>query len=45
MEPTTLEIGITAESLFEEMTLPEIEDAFAGHSCLCWAAEAEPTRE
>ncbi|XIG79627.1 hypothetical protein C1N81_08280 [Streptomyces sp. SGAir0957] len=27
------------------MTVPETEEAFAGHSCLCFAAEAEPTRE
>ncbi|WP_394428052.1 azolemycin family RiPP peptide [Streptomyces sp. SGAir0957] len=45
MESTTLEFDTTAESLFEEMTVPETEEAFAGHSCLCFAAEAEPTRE
>ncbi|MEU1053232.1 azolemycin family RiPP peptide [Streptomyces sp. NPDC005876] len=35
-------VDTDGESLFEEMTIPESEEAFAGHSCLSWAAP-QPT--
>ncbi|MEU1019043.1 azolemycin family RiPP peptide [Streptomyces sp. NPDC005900] len=38
MQPTNQPIEIDGESLFEEMAISESEEAFAGHSCLSWAA-------
>ncbi|QEV21901.1 azolemycin family RiPP peptide [Streptomyces alboniger] len=31
-------VEIDGDALFEEMAIPESEEAFAGHSCLSWAA-------
>ncbi|GAA3487920.1 MULTISPECIES: azolemycin family RiPP peptide [Streptomyces] len=41
MESTNQVVTTDVESLFEEMAVPENEEAFAGHSCLCWVAEPD----
>ncbi|MEU9556242.1 azolemycin family RiPP peptide [Streptomyces fumanus] len=42
MQQTKHPVELDGEALFEEMVIPESEEAFAGHSCLSWAAP-EPT--
>ncbi|MBM7171852.1 azolemycin family RiPP peptide [Streptomyces sp. G44] len=37
MEQTKQPVQTGGESLFEEMAISESEEAFAGHSCLCWS--------
>ncbi|GAB2810606.1 azolemycin family RiPP peptide [Streptomyces daliensis] len=34
-----------SDDLFEEMTIPEAEETFAGHSCLSAAAAADSETE